>query len=195
MKPTTLIQVWDPLLRFFHVALALCFLIAYIMEDTMLQLHLLVGSILFGLIIFRLYWGLFGTEHARFSDFIFSIKQIMHHLRSLIFWRASHHLGHTPAGSLMIFFLLAGLLLMSVSGIILYSLESNAIPFTTPFEHMHLDTIIVLEQLHSVLADILMLSVLFHIAGVFIESLLQKQDLIAAMISGYKKVEGKTHDL
>ncbi|MDX8394826.1 MAG: cytochrome b/b6 domain-containing protein [Mariprofundaceae bacterium] len=192
MKHTTHTLVWDPLLRIFHIILVACFLIAYFMEDTILQLHLLVGSTLFGLIIFRLYWGIFGAKHAKFSEFTFSIKQIIQHIRSLICWQKSHHLGHTPAGGLMIFFLLAGLLLMSASGIILYSLENNAVPFANQFDHMDVDTIIFIEMLHSLLADILMLAVLFHIAGVLVESLLQKQNLIGAMISGYKSIE-KTH--
>ena len=195
MNNTAHIQVWDPLLRIFHALLAVCFFIAYVIEDEMLTLHLLLGSVVFGLIIFRLYWGIFGTKHARFSDFIYSIKQIIQHLRSLIFWHPSYHSGHTPVGSLMIFFLLTGLLILTLSGIILYSLENSAVPFASQFTQMDVDTIIFIELLHSVLADILMLSVLLHIAGVLLESLLQQQNLIAAIITGYKREGQKTDDL
>ena len=88
----------------------------------------------------------------------------------------------------MIFFLLAGLLILTLSGIILYSLENSAIPFASQLSNINLDTIIFIEQLHSILADTLIFSVLFHIAGVVVESLLQQQNLIAAMLTGYKKV-------
>ena len=195
MNDTKQILVWDPLLRIFHALLAGCFLVAYVMEDEMLHLHLLLGSIVFGLIIFRLFWGICGTEHARFSDFIFSIKQIRDHLRSLIRWKPSHHTGHTPAGGVMIFFLLIGLLILTLSGIMLYGLENSAAPFAYLTTDMSLDTIIFIEQLHSLVADALMLAVLFHIAGVLIESLLQQQNLIGAMITGYKKGGRNTYDI
>lgn len=187
MHNTKQLLVWDPLLRIFHGLLALSFLAAYYLEDQMLQLHLLLGSIVFGLIIFRLFWGIYGTQHARFSDFTFSMQQIKQHLRSLIYWKPTHHTGHTPAGALMIFFLLAGLLILTLSGIILYSLENSAIPFASLWGNMNLDTIIFIEMLHRLTADVLMLAVLLHIAGVLIESSLQQQNLIRAMITGYKK--------
>jgi len=86
----------------------------------------------------------------------------------------------------MIFFLLAGLLALTLTGIILYGLENSAIPFAAQFAQMDLDTIILIETVHSLLADMLMLAVLFHIAGVLVESILQQQNLMRAMITGYK---------
>ncbi|RLL53685.1 cytochrome B [Mariprofundus sp. EBB-1] len=194
MNNTKQILIWDPLLRIFHALLAVCFLAAYYVEDDMLKLHVLLGSIVFGLIIFRLFWGIFGTEHARFSDFIYSITQIKNHLLSLVFWKPSHHSGHTPAGGVMIFFLLAGLLILTISGIMLYGLENDVIPFAHRMADMNLDSIIFIEQLHSLIADTLILAVLLHIAGVLVESILQQQNLMKAMITGYKKVRSQHHE-
>jgi len=175
--------VWDPLLRIFHWLLVVCFLIAYSIEDEMLNLHVLVGSIVLGLILFRVFWGVAGSEHARFSDFTYSFRQIAEHLRSLAHLRSARHTGHTPAGSVMIFFLLAGLLLLTMSGFLLYALEHRVAVLSAT----SLDTVLLIENLHGLIADTLMLAVLLHIAGVVVETVLQKQNLVGAMITGYKK--------
>ena len=181
------IRVWDPLVRLFHWFLAACFLIAYVVEDDRLNLHVLVGSIVFGLVMFRLIWGFMGAEHSRFADFICSSKQLIQHLRDLVCLRPAQHTGHTPIGGIMIVLLLFGLLLLSLSGVMLYALEGAQLPFAGLMSGVDLDTTILIEHAHGWFANLLMLLVLFHIAGVLFESLLQKQNLIRSMITGYKK--------
>jgi cytochrome b len=181
------IRVWDPLIRLFHWLLAACFLVAYVVEDDMLNLHVLAGSIIFGLIIFRLIWGFMGTEHSRFVDFICSFKQIIQHLRDLVRMRPAQHTGHTPVGGVMIFLLLFGLLILTLNGVMLYALEGALLPFAGLMTGVDLDTTILIEHIHGWAADLLVLFILFHVAGVLFESLLQKQNLIRAMITGYKK--------
>ena len=189
MKRLNQLMVWDPLLRIFHWLLVVCFLIAYIFEDKMFNLHLLVGSIIFGLLIFRLIWGVIGTKYARFSGFICSIKALIQHLRGLVRLDASPHIGHTPAGGIMIIFLLAGLLMLTASGLMLYGLENSALFGTSFMAEVEIDTILLIEKMHGWGADTLALAAVLHVAGVLLESILQKQNLICAMITGYKTVE------
>jgi len=183
MRQTGQLQVWDPLVRIFHWLLVACFLIAYIMEDEMLNLHVLMGSIVLGLIVFRLIWGVVGTEHARFSDFTYSFREIAGHLLSLMCLRSARHTGHTPAGSVMIFFLLVGLLLLTMSGLLLYSLENSI----AVLSGITLESLLLIETMHGLMADVLMFAVIFHVAGVLVETVLQRQNLMLAMITGYKK--------
>jgi len=189
MKNTKQQLVWDPLVRIFHWLLVACFLIAYILEDERLNLHVLAGSIVLGLLVFRLIWGVIGTEHSLFSNFACSIRAVIQHLRSLARLHPSYHTGHTPTGAVMIFLLLAGLLVLTVSGVLLYSLENPALPFSGLMAGVNLDTILLIEIIHRLVADLLVLAVLLHIAGVLVESVLQKQNLIRAMVTGYKTVE------
>ncbi len=182
-------MVWDPLLRIFHWLLVVCCLIAYIFEDKMFNLHLLVGSIIFGLLIFRLIWGVIGTKYARFSGLNCSIHALIQHLRGLARLEASPHIGHTPAGRIMIIFLLAGLLMLTVCGLMLYGLENSALFGASFMAEVEIDTILWIEDMHELIADVLALAALLHIAGVLLESILQKQNLIRAMITGYKTVE------
>jgi cytochrome b len=67
-----LVRVWDLPLRLFHWLLALCFAGAYLtaeLEDWRV-LHVTLGYTVAGLVLFRLLWGIWGTQHARFASFV-----------------------------------------------------------------------------------------------------------------------------
>ena len=63
------ILVWDFPTRAFHWMLAISFLVAYVTSESeaWFGIHLMSGVTLVGLIVFRLFWGLVGTRHARFG--------------------------------------------------------------------------------------------------------------------------------
>ncbi|MDQ7011894.1 MAG: cytochrome b/b6 domain-containing protein [Mariprofundaceae bacterium] len=164
---------------------------AYVLEDEFIRLHLLTGSIIMGLVIFRLVWGIAGTGHARFTSFTPSLSSVKQHLRDLIRMQPSRHTGHTPAGSIMIYLLLAGLLLLTTSGLMLYGLEEGSGPLASVMDGMSYETGVWIKEVHPLIADTLALFILLHVAGVFIESILQKQNLIMAMITGRKYVTQK----
>ena len=182
-------QIWDPLVRIFHWLLVISFITAYLVEDERLNLHLLAGSVVLGLIIFRLIWGVMGTLYARFSSFSCSLREIRQHLLDLVRLRPADHLGHTPIGAVMIIVLLTGLLLLTLSGVALYGVENSALSFSYLVADLNPESVTVLENIHALVADGLVLLVLLHIAGVIVESVLQKQNLIRAMITGYKTVK------
>ena len=182
-------MVWDPLVRIFHWLLAICFITAYLVEDERLNLHLLAGSIVLGLIIFRLVWGMIGGVYSRFADFSCSASELRKHLYALIRLRPTDHLGHTPMGAVMIIVLLSGLLLLTLSGTVLYGIENSSLSFSPLVANLNPESVIALENVHTLVADGLVLLVLLHIGGVMVESILQKQNLIRAMITGYKTVK------
>jgi len=182
------IQIWDPLVRISHWLLVGCFAIAYLLEDERLNLHVLAGSTVLGLVIFRMVWGVIGTKHSRFAALLCSPRQIIRHLYNLIRLRPVDHTAHTPIGGMMIFVLLGGLLMLTLNGVMLYGLENSAIPFAWFMAKLSPDTVIFFEQMHGWIADVLALLALIHVGGVVVESVLQKQNLILAMVTGYKTV-------
>lgn len=185
-QQTATVAVWDPLIRLFHWLLAASFFTAYLLEDERLKLHLIAGSVIAGLIAFRFVWGFVGPEHARFADFLFSPRDILAHLGKLLRLRASAHIGHTPAGSVMIFLLITGLILLSITGIMLYGFQDGRGPMAGMMNKVSLDTGYMIEKLHGFIADVLAVLVLMHVGGVLVESLLQQQNLIKAMFTGRK---------
>ncbi len=185
------VQVWDPLVRIFHWLLVACFGIAYILEDEFINLHLLAGSIVLGLVLFRLIWGFVGTQHVRFAGFLPSWPAIRAHLHDLVRLRPSFHYGHTPVGSVMIFLLLVCLMLLTASGVALYGLEGGGGIPAAMVDAMPRGFDMFIRDAHALIADFLAFLIIVHVGGVILESLLQGQNLVIAMITGRKRAARK----
>ena len=181
--------IWDPLVRTFHALLLLCFAVAWWFEDDYLDLHLLCGSFILGLIFFRIIWGFAGTRYSLFRDFPLAPRLLLSHLKSLLKLRKNSYQGHTPAGSFMIVTLLLLLLLLSLSGVAVYALQTGHGPLASWAVTIDFQREVWMTKIHSLLADSITLLVLLHVGGVLFESLLHKKNLPLAMITGRKSRE------
>jgi cytochrome b len=181
------IKVWDPLVRLFHWGLAGSFAIAYITEDHFMRLHSWAGYTLLGLILVRLVWGFIGPRHARFSDFVHRPETVIRYLKEELALRAKRYLGHNPAGGAMVVALLLCLTGTAFSGLLLY----GAAEFSGPLASLMAGTpgflAKALEELHELLAHLSLLLVGLHLAGVLFASRLHNENLVRAMITGYKR--------
>ena len=64
------VRIWDLPTRLFHWALAILVTIAWISGTRgAMELHLLAGYGVLALVLFRLLWGVLGSESARFATF------------------------------------------------------------------------------------------------------------------------------
>ena len=188
MQTESKIRVWDPLVRVFHWSLVSAFLIAFVTEDDFLSLHVWAGYTVLFAVLIRLVWGLIGTRHARFSDFVTSPKVAIQYVRDTLFFKAKRYIGHNPAGGLMIVAMIVSLLLTTITGIAVYGVEEQAGPMAGWFaSHSMWED--VLEELHEFLSYFTLLLVFIHVAGVAVESLVHKENLVRAMIDGTKKAE------
>jgi cytochrome b len=185
------VRVWDPLIRIFHWALVAAFTVAYFTDDEDLLLpHVWAGYAVIGLLAFRFIWGFVGSAHARFSDFIFAPSVVMSFLWDTLQGQAKRYLGHNPAGGWMIILLLATLTLVSVTGLVLYGADEHAGPLAGLMAGAGEDVEEVFEGLHEFFANLTLFLVVIHVAGVAMESVLHKENLVKAMVSGYKRGEG-----
>lgn len=180
------IKVWDPLIRIFHWSLVFFFLLAYLTEDDWMTIHSYAGYTIALLIGFRLIWGMIGTAHARFSDFVTGPRQVIDYLKQLFAGKSKRYLGHNPAGAAMILVLLTSLALTLVSGMSLYATDGHG-PLAATFvagwsEHT-------LEEIHEFFANFTLLMIVGHVAGVLVSSLLHRENLVKAMITGEKHAE------
>ena len=169
------ILVWDVPTRVFHWLQALSFGGAYLLafSERFRDYHDALGFILLGLLVFRLLWGFAGTAYARFSSFLFKPREIMGYLRAMAKGKPLHYLGHNPVGSVSVWLLIALGLFICVTGVM--SLQDDAS-----------DRVV---DLHG-LATKIMLGVIFlHLAGVLLSSILHRENLVRAMITGYKTAE------
>lgn len=185
-KPS-LIKVWDPFIRLFHWSLVLAFFVAYITEEDFLIIHSYAGYIVAGLLVLRIIWGFVGTPHARFSDFIYSSQHIKQFIKNTLQFKARRYLGHNPAGGAMVILLLISLILTSVSGVVVYGVEDQAGPLAAWFTKSHSVWGEITEELHEFFANFTLLLVFVHVAGVIVESLIHKENLVKSMINGFKR--------
>lgn len=188
MTPQSTIQVWDPLIRLFHWLLLLTFIVAYASGEEWLALHVATGYAIGGLLVFRVVWGIVGPGHARFSDFVRSPSAIQAYLQDLVRLRAPRYLGHNPAGGAMVVALLVSLAVTTLSGLALYGSAELAGPLQGLVSHAPFWAD-VLKSLHEAAANLTVLLIVLHVAGVLVSSVLHRENLIHAMISGRKPTE------
>ncbi|MCP4077933.1 MAG: cytochrome b [Gammaproteobacteria bacterium] len=185
------VKVWDPLVRLFHWSLVLSFFLAFITEDDWINLHVAAGYSVAMLIGFRLVWGLMGTRYARFTQFIKSPSQVLLYLKKMLTFDVPHYIGHNPAAAAMIISLLVSITLISITGMAIIAAEGQGPLAGTFFAGFNAER---MEDIHEFFANFTMLLVLFHVAGVFISSMMEGENLVRAMVTGRKKYRSEIID-
>jgi cytochrome b len=193
MTDTSQIKVWDQFVRYFHWSLVSAFLIAYVTEEDLLTVHTWAGYLILLLISIRFVWGFIGTRYARFSDFVYSPGTVIQFLKDTMHLRAKRYLGHNPAGGAMVILLIVSLLVTTTSGILLLGVEEQAGPVAHWFNQGGSFWSEILEELHEFFANLTLLLVFIHIIGVIVESLIHKENLVSAMLTGFKPAKPESH--
>jgi len=166
------ILVWDVPTRVFHWLMVLSFAGAFLTAESERNrdVHVALGYILLGLLAFRLLWGFLGTNYAKFASFMFGPGEVLSYLKSLVNREPVHYVGHNPAGSVAIWMLLILGVASSVSGVLVY-------------EDIGGDELV---ELHDLVSYAMLFVVVGHILGVLVGSLMHRENLVRAMITGFK---------
>jgi cytochrome b len=186
---TRSVAVWDLPTRLFHWGLAASFAVAWLTAegDRWLTVHVFAGYLMLGLLAFRLVWGLVGGRYARFRDFTYGWREARDYVIDLLRGRARRYLGHNPAGAWAVFALIALGFAVSLTGLMLLGAQEGQGPLAGwlgfPLGNGF-------EELHEAVASAMLALVLVHIAGVLVESLVHRENLVHAMFTGYKRQEG-----
>lgn len=172
-----MIKVWSPFVRLCHWALVAAFFTAFYFRDSEWYrlVHISAGYTAGAILVARIIWGFVGTGYERFSAFPPDVPTGIKYAISFFAGHAKRYIGHNPAGSLVIYAMLVVGILTVVSGIAVYN--DAYLPFDSSL----------LEKLHEYPAWAWVVLVVAHISGVIVESILHRENLIVAMISGYKK--------
>ena len=164
--------VWDLPTRVFHWLLAASFAGAYITSESerLRDVHMLLGYAAAGLVAFRLLWGVIGTRYARFTSFPLSPRALVDYLKSLLALSPRHYFGHNPAGSWAILGMLALIAGTALTG------WANALEIGPEW----------VEDVHEAFGNAALALVVVHVAAVIVSSLLHRENLPRAMLTGYK---------
>ena len=191
-EPRGDIVVWDHVVRVGHWALVMLFFLAYVTEDDLLTVHSWAGYGVAAYVVIRLAWGFIGTRHARFSDFAYGPVSALRYLRDLLRFSARRHIGHSPAGAIMVFALLLALAVTAVSGLGVLAIEDHAGPFAFLVGGVSQESRRAwhwVEEVHEVTANLTLALVVLHVAGVALASFAHRENLIRAMVTGRKRAE------
>jgi len=174
-----MLKIWDLPTRVYHWLQALLFtglvLSGYGLAWSEKQ-HQAFGILLFTLIIWRIIWGIIGSETDKFVSFFPTKQRMFDYLRD----SKVRSIGHNPLGGLMVIIMILLLLIQGVTGFYLSSLvDGKAL--------LGRQTLKILEETHVINALLLEGCSIFHIIAIAVYKI-KGQPLVKAMITGNVKV-------
>lgn len=181
------VRVWDFPTRVFHWLLTLAVIgsvvSAKIGGNAMLW-HFRFGSLVLGLVLFRLAWGLVGGRWSRFASFIYSPATVLRYLRGHS--REHEHLdvGHNPLGSFSVFAMLGFLAMQLGTGLVADDEIANIGPLN---RFVSGDTVKLATSWHKEYGQwILLALVALHVLAIVFYHFVKKQKLVQPMLVGDK---------
>lgn len=174
--------VWDLPLRVTHWALALavtgCFATHYAGIEWFAW-HRRCGYAVLVLAVFRVLWGVVGTRHARFANFVRGPRAVLQYLRG----GAARPVGHNPLGALSVLALLALLLLQAGTGLF----ANDEIMSTGPFYGWIAPELSNrITSLHRNSSDVLLVLVALHVGAIAWYVRVRREPLVVPMLTGHK---------
>jgi len=147
-------------------------------EIDRLDLHILLGEIMLGLLLFRLIWGVIGSSTARFASFLRGPGTVLRHLRG----KAGAAFGHNPVGGWSVALML---LLLSVQvGLGLFVSDEDGLN-CGPLSHLiSYDSARILAHRHETMFYILLGFIVFHVAAILYYLVVKRDNLVTPMVTG-----------
>jgi cytochrome b len=179
-----IVRVWDAPVRLFHWLAAALVLAAYVTwRLNWMVWHARVGVALLALLLFRLTWGVFGSDTARFSRFLTSPRTAAQHLRYALVREPDHQIGHNPAGGWMVILLLLLLIAETLTGIYVANDIADVGPLTELVPAPVADAI---DASHTILWEALLAAIALHLLAIAGYAVAKGQNLVRPMITGMK---------
>ncbi|MEO7773580.1 MAG: cytochrome b/b6 domain-containing protein [Steroidobacteraceae bacterium] len=179
------VRVWDAPTRLAHWGIAICFGVSWwTVETYRMEWHRWSGYVMLGLLLFRVYWGVFGSTTARFASFIRGPREIWAHVTHLGTRSATDSMGHNALGALSV----VAMLLMLVAQVTLglFTVDVDGIE-SGPLSHLvDFDTGRLLAKYHGIGFTVLQWLIGLHIVALLFYTFYKRDRLIPAMITGNK---------
>ncbi len=172
--PDLRVRVWDLPVRLFHWLIAVLFGFSWwTAENDRLDWHMLSGYAILALLLFRIFWGFAGSATARFSGFLKGPRAVIGYARNL--FRQSESVALV---TLLLLQTVLGLFAIDVDGIdggplnVLVSFQTGR-----GFAH-----------LHGRVFNLLLVLTALHVAAVLFYWLFKRENLVAPMITGRRRL-------
>jgi cytochrome b len=172
------LPLWDIPTRSFHWLIMCCLPLAWwSAEEERYDLHQWVGYTVLVLVVSRIVWGIVGSRHSRFADFVVGPGAVRAYLKG----QGTRSAGHNPLGGWSVLWLLLLLLLQSISGLF----NSDDVLFSGPL-HFWADTGFrdAMGVVHDVAFNVLLVMVCLHVLAVGYHQFRMHEPVVQAMLRG-----------
>jgi cytochrome b len=195
-------RVWDVPTRLFHWLLAISMVLSWFTATTdmvsfdlpaiggskpislpPMQVHMYLGYWTGGLIIFRILWGVAGSRHARFTDFVRGPVTTVRYGLSVL--GRDHHetAGHNPTGGWMVVVMLALIASQVATGLF----ANDDIVWAGPWSHTVSSSLEgQLTAWHHFNVNLLYIAVALHLVAIAYYALVLRKNLVGPMVTGRK---------
>ncbi len=188
--PTLLMRVWDAPTRLFHWAIVVLIAVSYFsMKFDNVELHYLSGYTMLSLLLFRLCWGIVGSETSRFRQFMRSPVEGLRHLASFGAREPDRQIGHNAAGGWMVLFMLAVLAVQAVTGLFAGDPVEGGGPFV---DQIAGSTQKWLNTVHALNWNLILALMALHILAILAYAAVKRHDLVRPMVTGKKRLPANT---
>ena len=190
-------RVWDGATRLFHWLAVLLFVLSYVSitlavgKDALfwMRIHITSGETMLALLVFRLIWGVVGSDTSRFARFVVSPLRALTHLRHIARREPDTQIGHNAAGGWMVVFLLALLAAQVVTGLCANDDGSTEGPLAKYIGKAASDAV---ANAHGIIFNALAAAIVLHIVAIITYWLLKRHNLVRPMITGRKRLPAAT---
>jgi cytochrome b len=168
--------VYDLPTRLFHWLFAGLFLTGFIIAKTVddeslwFSFHSLAGLTLGFVVVLRIVWGIFGTHHARFTNFALNPIDLVSYLKGIFSGKKKRWAGHNPASSWAAIIMMLLALGLAITGYLM-----SAGPNKEDF-----------EDFHELFANGFIVVVILHVAGIILHTIRYQEMIGLSMVDGQK---------
>ena len=184
-------KIWDPVIRLWHWVLVIVVVTGWcfgeFMKFSTITYHFYCGYAVLSLLAFRLFWGLIGPRPVRLSALVPRPRALLRYVKTLPRREPSGTPGHNPLGALSVIALLLLLGAQATTGLFI---ESDDFFESGPLAHLVSDAVTNrLTWWHKFLAKGVLGVVALHVTAIFYYLIWKRENLIAAMFTGWKWVK------
>lgn len=192
-EPVRRVKVWDGWIRFFHWSVVFLLAVSWVSIRTgNVEVHYVSGYAMLSLLLFRIAWGVAGSDTARFARFLRSPLAGLRHLGRFRRREPDTEIGHNAAGGWMVLVLLGLLFVQAATG-----LFANHEPGFSYDAHGPLalkvgdGTSAWLTGVHHLNFNLVLVAVGLHVLAVLAYRVVKGHDLIGPMVTGSKSLPAR----
>lgn len=183
------IRVWDLPTRIFHWVLTVLVIFSFTtgkIGGSWLEWHMKSGYAILALLVFRIAWGLAGSETSRFATFLRGPGTFVRYARDVAAGRRRPNIGHNPMGGWMVVLMLALLLAQACSGLFADDEIATQGPLAVKVSNA---VVAKMSAFHYYNGWTLVAAILLHVVAIAAYWMAWRDNLVAPMWSGWRATD------